>query len=109
MIGTVSAMDRAWATPGGGQLPPLGASPYGALDMAGNVGEWVNDWYDANYYTSIPEPVINPQGPGPGPNGEGATDRVLVPRSLGGPDGVPLEYPPDYWNDVYGFRCARSD
>jgi formylglycine-generating enzyme required for sulfatase activity len=30
---------------------PKGASPYGALDMVGNVGEWVADWYDEKYYT----------------------------------------------------------
>ena len=68
--------------------------------MAGNVGEWVNDWYDANYYGSLPEPVIDPQGPGPGPNGSvslgpcgsGSWFHGLV----GGPGGVPLEIiPPD--------------
>ncbi len=38
-----------------------GASPYGALDMAGNVYEWVNDWYDSRYYGS--SPASNPPGP----------------------------------------------
>ncbi|MCC6606238.1 MAG: formylglycine-generating enzyme family protein [Anaerolineae bacterium] len=40
---------------------PAGASQYGALDMAGNVWEWVNDWYVSNYYTS--SPYSNPTGP----------------------------------------------
>ena len=39
-----------------------GASPYGALDMAGNVCEWCADWYNPDYYKGAP--AQNPTGPG---------------------------------------------
>jgi eukaryotic-like serine/threonine-protein kinase len=40
---------------------PKGASPYGALDMAGNLREWVSDWYEAKYYGVSAK--SNPTGP----------------------------------------------
>ncbi len=41
---------------------PAGASPYGVLDMAGNVAEWMNDYYDSDYYGQGVS--MNPPGPG---------------------------------------------
>ncbi|MBI1846126.1 MAG: SUMF1/EgtB/PvdO family nonheme iron enzyme, partial [Candidatus Rokubacteria bacterium] len=41
-----------------------GASPYDALDLAGNAWEWVADWFDARYYASAPEQ--DPPGPAAG-------------------------------------------
>jgi serine/threonine-protein kinase len=84
---------------------PAGASLYGALDLAGNVAEWVNDRYDPGYYSASPS--SNPQGPAEGDfrvlrggswysNAAGirATDRSW--------------YIPETGTDYGGFRCAQT-
>jgi len=45
-----------------GQFPPNG---YGLVDVAGNVWEWVSDWYRADYYAALPQNEVarNPRGP----------------------------------------------
>ena len=84
---------------------PAGASPYGALDMAGNVYQWVSDWYGDSYYAN--SPLSNPQG---------AASGLYKIRRGGGWDSVDKVTRSDFHlvyttphlplNDL-GMRCAR--
>ena len=84
---------------------PEGASPYGALDMAGNVYEWVADWYTSGY-EAVSE-AENPTGP------ESGTYKVLRGGSFGNNwfylrtsyRSFGSAFPSYYGNNI-GFRCA---
>ena len=85
---------------------PNGASPFGVLDMAGNVVEWVNDFYDAEYYAEAPP--ANPPGPTAG------NERVLRGGAFGNTDAAAYTtthryHLPQNNTDVdVGFRCAAG-
>lgn len=98
----------------GFKYPPLanvtrydkGVSPYGVYQMAGNVSEWVSDWFDPEYYRR--GVGLNPQGPDTGEmkvfRGGSWNEDPEVARSAGRNAG-----PPDRRSYLTGFRCAQSD
>jgi sulfatase-modifying factor enzyme 1 len=85
---------------------PLGASAYGAMDMAGNVWEWTADWYDADYYkrTGV---ATDPIGPATGAERvtRGGSWRVEARLAL---STVRNPAKPNISGDSLGFRCAMN-
>jgi formylglycine-generating enzyme required for sulfatase activity len=84
---------------------PLGASPFGVFDLAGNVGEWVNDRYAADYY--LESPSLNPAGP---INGY----YRVIRGGYWGSAYIPLQTTHRDWagtdehDESIGFRCALT-
>ncbi|MEP4545476.1 MAG: SUMF1/EgtB/PvdO family nonheme iron enzyme [Saccharospirillum sp.] len=86
-----------------GIFPP---NPLGLYDMSGNMSEWVNDWYDENYYQSMP--MHNPYGPKDGIKkilrggvyGESSYASTVIKRTEF------VEYSTEFSST--GFRCALN-
>lgn len=100
-----------------------GASQFGVLDMAGNVWEWVADYYRADYYAK--SPLENPQGPaaeevfdsmrvirGGSFQEDGIFLRVANRSFLPGPDPRAEQEDEAYYGKattLIGFRCAQNN
>jgi formylglycine-generating enzyme required for sulfatase activity len=85
---------------------PLDTAPFGAMDLGGNLREWVADWFDPGYLATAP--AKNPRGPESGQarvvKGGAWTDTGASDLGVGARRGLD----PAERSIAVGFRCARS-
>ncbi len=84
---------------------PLGASPYGVLNMSGNAREWIADWYANDYYLAMP--YANPTG------AETGAERSLRSGSYNEDKNeitvtIRYRHEPQSAGLSRGFRCAED-
>jgi len=83
---------------------PEGRSPYGLHHMAGNVAEWVQDWFGLDYYAYMPgkNPSGPPSGRYKGVRGGSWKSKIIMLRAA-----TRSGFSPDQRSATIGFRCAQ--
>jgi serine/threonine-protein kinase len=98
---------RDGTTPVGAFLE--GASPYGILDLAGNVWEWCEDFYDEDFYENGPS--VNPKlvvAAGPGQHGHVMRGGSFMYDARALRTYARIAFDPHYRFAEGGFRCAKA-
>lgn len=107
LANTSSRLDRSAGERGADEVGSYPAGAWGLHDMAGNVAEWVSDWYSPVYYRQPEAGGLNPQGPAAGTEkvlrGGSWDARIFFARTM-----HRQSLAPDQQAFYVGFRCAAD-